>query len=142
MFGLPALVAIVEGWLGPQFAKFAKPLIWIAFALLILAALWGGKCAYDKNVVATHDARQDAASAKADKKADDNAADQRRVDDARLSQEAQQLKGAQNGATSDLDRRLAFQRCLRLQQSARSNGKQPPACNGSGLPAGTASPHG
>jgi hypothetical protein len=36
-------------------AKFAKPVIFAVLGLLILAVLWGGKCAYDKNVIAKHE---------------------------------------------------------------------------------------
>lgn len=123
------LLPIVEGWLGPQFAKFAKPLIFLVLGLLVLAALWGGKCVYDRKVIATHDARQTAATAVADKHADDHAADQRRVDDARLTNESTELQRSTNNAQTNLDRRLAFQRCLRLQQSARAAKRQPPACS-------------
>jgi hypothetical protein len=135
------IMSFVEGLLGPKFGKFAKPLIYGVLGLLILLALWGGKCAYDKSVITKHDAKVEAATAKADLKANDHAAEQRRADDARLTQESQQLKEAQNGATTDLDRRLAFQRCLRLQQGARRDGKQPPSCSGLNVPTGSARAH-
>jgi hypothetical protein len=123
------LIGFAASLLGPKFEKFAKPVVFAVLGLLLVAALWGGKCAYDKSVIEKHDAKQEAATAKADRKADTTAAIQRRADDARIVQETHELKEAQNGATNDLDRRLAFQRCLRLQQAARRDAKQPPSCH-------------
>jgi hypothetical protein len=109
----------------PQFRKAA--VIGFGIILLLLAILAAVKI-HDHRVIATHEAKQDAANAKADRKADAKAAEQRRTDDNRLTQEAGQLKEAQSHAQTDLDRRLAFQRCLRLQQAARRERKQPPTC--------------
>lgn len=123
------LLTFVEGLLGPKLGKFAKPLIFVVLAFLILGALWGGKCAYDHSIINAHEAKQDAANSKADRKADNHAAEQRRADDARLTQETNELNRSTNNGQTDLDRRLAFQRCLRMQQSARAAKRQPPACN-------------
>lgn len=124
MIGAIATALIARGL--PE--KAAKPLIFAGLAIAILVLSLGLKCAYDRSVIRNHTNAQEAATAKADRKADATAADQRRVDDARLSQETQQLEKAQTNATTDTDRRLAKHRCLRAQQEARRLGKQPPTC--------------
>ncbi len=56
--------------------KFARPVAYIGLTLLILAALWGGKCAYDASVIAKHDAKVEARARPAtDKAADERARD-------------------------------------------------------------------
>jgi hypothetical protein len=101
----------------------------IAGAVILLVIGVGvAKCAYDRSIIETHDARQSAANATADRKADAGAAVQRRADDSRLAQETQQLGKVQANAQSDVDRRLARHRCLRQQQAARASGREPPAC--------------
>lgn len=108
--------------------RFAKPLLIVLAAVLLIGGLGIGKCSYDKSVIEKHAAKQDAANAKADRKADAVVAEQRRKDDARLTQEAQQLERTQDNAKTDADRRVARHHCLRLQQAARRDGKQPPTC--------------
>lgn len=108
-------------------ARFTKAAGIAALVALVVALLALGKCAYDSSVIDTHDAKRDAATATADRKADAAAATERRADDARLSTETRQLEGARNAST-DLDRRLARHRCLRMQQDARRAGHEPPAC--------------
>lgn len=110
-------------------ARFAKAaIIGTAVILLGLAILAAVKI-HDHRVIATHEAKQEAATAKADRKADAHAAEQRRVDDARSTQETQQIKEAVNEAGSDpAARRAAYYRCVQLQQSARKSGKLPADC--------------
>jgi uncharacterized protein YfaS (alpha-2-macroglobulin family) len=110
-------------------AKFARPLAIAALVMALLAAMGGLKCAYDRNLIRDHQAAQAAANARADRKADARAAETRRADDARLTQESTQLEKVQANAPNDTARRLARHRCLRLQQAARRDGKQPPACD-------------
>ena len=109
--------------------KLARIVAYALLALVIFLALWAAKCSYDKHLIANHDATQAASTANADRQADQNAAEARRVDDARLTQEKQQLEGSTANAQTDLDRRLAFQRCLRMQQAARASGSVVPACH-------------
>lgn len=110
-------------------ARWAKPVLAVVGALLLLAVLWGGKCAYDRSIINAHEAKQEAATAKADRKADTKAAEQRRADDARLTTETQEIKEAINEAGSDpAARRAAYYRCVQLQQAARHSGKQPADC--------------
>ena len=108
--------------------KASKVITLIGLALLLLVMMAGAKCAYDSSVIERHEARQDAANAKADRKADAKAAEQRRADDSRIAQEGGQLEKVQSNANTPVDRRLARHRCLRLQQAARAAGRQPPAC--------------
>jgi hypothetical protein len=110
--------------------KAAKVLAWVGMILALLLVLSVAKCTYDKGVIEEYTAEQTAANAKADRKADQAAAEQRRVDDARLNQEATQLTEIANDPTvSSMDRRIARHRCIQLQQSARTNGSEPPSCN-------------
>ena len=107
----------------------AKPLMGIIAALALIGAFVGLKSCYDRKVVATHNAKQDAATAKADRKADAKAAEQRRADDARLTTETNEIKEAVNEAGTDpRARRAAFYECVRLQQAARRDGKPPAEC--------------
>jgi uncharacterized membrane protein YhiD involved in acid resistance len=110
-------------------AKLAKPILAVIAALLLIGALWGLKSLHDRRVISQHEAKQEASTAKADKRADNHAADQRRTDDARSTQEAQQIKEAVNEAGSDpAARRAAYYRCVSAQQSARRAGKPSPDC--------------
>lgn len=124
---IPFLIRLFTGLGVP--AKAAKPVLAVIGALLLLGVLWGGKCAYDAHVISTHEAKQDAANAKADRQADAKAAEQRRVDDARITNEATELQRSTEHAQTDLDRRLAFQRCLRMQQAARASNSVVPSCH-------------
>jgi hypothetical protein len=121
--------------------RFQKAAIIGAGALLLILAAFVVVKIHDHRIIATHDAKQDATNSKADRKADSHAAEQRRADDTRLNQEADQLKKAQDNAKTDHDRRLARFRCIRLQQAARRDGKQPPSCLGPGVPGGAGGPH-
>lgn len=109
--------------------RFAKPfLIAVAF-LAVLAILGTAKCAYDRSVIEQHQAKQDAANAKADRKADAKAADQRRADDSRATTEAEEIKEAVNEARqTGADPRAAYYACVRLQQAARREHKPPASC--------------
>lgn len=121
-----ALVNAVIGWGVP--AKLAKPfVILMAVALLVTLAI-GAKKLYDHNVIAKHDLAVEASQAKADRKADNKAAEQRDKDNARRSAETQELNDVIKATPDPVDRKRAFYRCVRLQQAARANGLQPPAC--------------
>ena len=108
--------------------KVARIIAYAGLIILIVGVLGTAKCAYDRKLIKGHDAEVVAATAKADRKADTKAADQRRVDDARITQESTQLEKVQANATTDTDRRLARFRCLRAQQQARAGGKPSPTC--------------
>ena len=121
------IIAMLIGWGVP--AKLAKPLLIGVGALLLCLAIFAAVKIHDHGVIATHDAKQEAATAKADRQADTTAAVQRRADDTRLTQETQELQRSTTNAQTDVDRRLAFQRCLRLQQAARASHSVVPACH-------------
>jgi hypothetical protein len=110
-------------------AKFAKPVLIAGLFVLALAALGLGKVAYDRSVIRQHEAKQDAATAKADRKADTHAADQRRTDDARSTAESAEIKEAVDEARRiGRDPRAAYYECVRKQQAARRERKPPADC--------------
>jgi hypothetical protein len=100
----------------------------VGLFLAVLGACGGVVALYNHHVIGAHEAKQTASNSIADKKADNQAADQRRSDDARLTNESTELNRSTTNAQTDLDRDLAFQHCLRAQQSARAAKRQPPAC--------------
>lgn len=107
--------------------RFAKAVAIGIAVMAALALLAGLKSCYDHRVIENHDARQDAANAKADRTADTHAADQRVADDNRIATETTGLQEAQHAPTPH-DRELARQRCIRLQQAARASGGVAPTC--------------
>lgn len=125
---IATLISTMIGWGVP--AKLVRPLLVLAAILLAIGLFFGAKALYDHSVIAKHDLKVEAQQAKDDKKADNKAADQRVKDVTRLEQEQKELEHVlvTHNATAD-DRRRAFYRCLRLQQAARTDGKQPPTCS-------------
>lgn len=123
------LVTFVEGLLGPNFAKFARPLIYLFLILLAVGLFFGGKAIYDHKIIAKHDEKQAAATATADKRADDNEGTQRTVDAVREQNEATQTQEAIDAAhRNGADPRAAYYDCVRKQQSARRAGQPSPVC--------------
>lgn len=53
----PILITFVEGLLGPNFSKLAKPLIYLALIVILVTGFGIAKCSYDRNVIAKHDAQ-------------------------------------------------------------------------------------
>jgi hypothetical protein len=129
------LAKAVAGTVGE---RFAKPAAW---AIVIVGAgliLWGGWALLKSSIISTHETRRELRQSQADRTADTKVGEMRREDDTRLRQERQQLEGAADHATSDVDRRIAFHQCLELQQRARRERRQPPACVRPPLPRRTA----
>jgi hypothetical protein len=123
---LTALISLAV-WAGvPQ--RFAKAAAIGAAVIAAVLLLCGGVALYDHSIIAKHDATQELKQERTDRKADNRSAEQRRADDARLTQERRQLEEASNNGQTDTDRRIAFYRCLRLQQQARDSGRPLPAC--------------
>lgn len=111
----------------PRFAKIA--IIGAGVALLLIAIFAAVKI-HDHRVIAAHEAKQDAANSKADRKADSHAADQRRVDDARVTTETQEINNAVSEAKrTGGDARAAYYKCVGLQQRARAAKLVVPACS-------------
>lgn len=122
-------------FLAPLFGKFAKPAGYVLTALLAIAIFFGAKALYDHKIISNHDAKIDASAAKADRAADQNAAATETTNVARQNYEADQLTRAADDAPKNnpgvdpaTARRIAFHKCLGLQQRARANGLQPPRC--------------
>lgn len=109
--------------------RLARPLAIAALIAALAAMLSLAKCGYDRSLIRNHDAARDVVIAKDDRKADQVVADQRRADDAQITQEAAQLEEVETHANNDTDRRLARHRCLRLQQAARRERRKPPSCS-------------
>jgi hypothetical protein len=109
--------------------RFAKGAVIAALIAIAIAALGIGKCTYDKRVIANHDAKQEAATAKADRQADAKAAEQRRADDSRSTAEATEIKETIDEAKrTGADPRAAYYECVRKQQAARRERKPSPDC--------------
>ncbi len=120
------LLGLVPSFIPAQFRKAA---VFIALALALLAILGVGKCAYDRSIIKAHDAKREAVIAKADRKADAKAAEQRRVDDARITTDTQEIKEIISEARSQgVDPRAAYYRCIGLQQAARASNQPSPNC--------------
>lgn len=109
-------------------ARFAKAVAWAVIIVLAVLLCWLGWTLLKGQIIREHDAGQALEQSNADRAADQNAAEQRRDDDTRLANEAAELGKADENAQTDLDRRLARQRCIRMQQAARRDGREPPAC--------------
>lgn len=124
---MPALLlTFAAGMVGPRFAKAA---VIGSGVVLLLLAIFAAVKLHDHRVIREHQAQQEAANAKADRKADANAADQRRADDARSAHESTQIKEAVNEARrTGADARAAYYSCVRAQQAARHAGQPSPAC--------------
>lgn len=120
-------ISLLVGWGVP--AKLAKPLLYGLGILLLLGAIFAAVKLHDRRVIETHDATQTAVNAQADRKADQQAADQRRSDDARLSNETTEVNNAVSEAKRNGgDPRAAYYACVKLQQAARASGRVVPSC--------------
>ncbi len=107
-------------------AKYARFVAFAGLALILLAAMAGLKCSYDRNLIRTHDSKREAQIVKADRKADAKAAEQRRVDDALIMTESHELKDAIHEAGNDpAARRAAYYECVRELQQARRDRRSP-----------------
>ena len=120
-------ISLLIGWGVP--AKLAKPLLYGVGVLLLLLAIFAAVKLHDRRVVAQHQAAQDASNAKADRKADQQAGEQRRADDARQTNETQEINNAVSEAKrTGADPRAAYYHCVELQQAARAAKRVVPAC--------------
>lgn len=113
--------------------KFAKPLVYVIGAGILLSVLGLGKCAYDASVIREHDAKVNLKVEGAAREADGVAAGERRDDDSRAAAESGEL-----GKVTDNDpdknkpatsSQRDYLRCVRLQQQAREAGNPAPTCS-------------
>lgn len=118
------LFSLVPAFIPPQ---FRKAFAFVALGLAVLAILGAAKCAYDRSVIKAHDAKREAQIAKADRKADAKAAEQRRADDALIVKESQEIKDAITAETDPASKRAAYYRCVQILQQARRD-KRAPSC--------------
>ena len=125
-----ALVSLVEGWLGPRFAKLAKPLLIGVGAVLLCLAMFAAVKIHDHRVVKAHDAQIEVKTLQAQRQANDQAAAQRSTDvitQAKNEQEAHSAIAAQpDQPIAPTSRALG---CQRLQRAGKDISKFP-ACSG------------
>lgn len=129
------MISLLIGFFAPRLGeKYAKIAAYAVIVVLAVGLFFGAKKLYDLSVVRNHDAKIEASQAKADRAADQKAAVQKENDLNRQQYEQDQLTQAMDHAPHDpkindaAERRIAFHKCLSLQQRARANGLQPPAC--------------
>lgn len=123
------------GWIASLLAAQGLPDRWarriaIGFVIaLVIIALWIGKIAWERSVIARHDGAVALDQARDDRAADAGAATARRSDDARIAHEKSALEKVTAHAPDDAGAaRRAYYECVRLQQQARRDGRVPPAC--------------
>jgi hypothetical protein len=123
---IASAIALITGWGVPR--PIAKLLLFMTAATLALIILAGAKKLYDRSVVDKHDAKVEAEQHREDRKADEKASEQRRIDDARNEKERQELNDVIKANPDPAERKRAYYRCIELQRAARQNGQQPPSC--------------
>lgn len=124
---MPAfLLSFATGLVGP---KFAKPAIFAVLGILVLLALWGGKCAYDASVIDRYTSKQEIKQVKLERKADANLEQQKGRDDAASQQRRQEIDNATKNipdqAPSTRQRSIA---CVELRREAKAHRRPEPAC--------------
>lgn len=111
-------------------AAEAKVALLIVGAALLLALLSLGKCAYDRSVVAGHEAEVTAETVQRGAAANETAAVERRADDIRIRNQKEELDHAR-GASTDTARRLD-RGCAILRQQGRREADLPERCRSGG----------
>ena len=110
--------------------RFARPVL-IAMAIVAaVLALGAGKCAYDRSIIATHDATQDAAISVQGRAGEAQAADERADDTARISNQSQEVTHATQAIPDRpvSDRQHARACVILRRQAAASGGPIPAGC--------------
>lgn len=112
-------------------ARFIKPLL-IALAVILIIAVFGvAKCRYDRELIVEHDAAARAKQAEADRKADNQAADQRLGDEKTIDRQEREINAAVNALPdARLTDRQRARACAILMRQARDRGAVPPAACG------------
>lgn len=117
----PFILTFAEGLLGPQFAKFAKPLIWLVAALLLALAAYAVLKIHDHRVVAASQAKVVQRAAPAT----DQAATERANDTVAITQHEQEQH---NAIAAQPDQPIAPTSHVRACDQLRRAGRTPPAC--------------
>lgn len=120
------------GWFaGKSAMEIVKKLwpVWLAllFGIIILLAYCQGK-GVGQTEADNQRLEGNAKTLENTSRANENAATARGEDQTRLQQEQTELQKATNNANSPAERRRAFHRCLRDQQTARAAGRPAPVC--------------
>jgi hypothetical protein len=115
------ILTFVEGLLGPKFAKFAKPLIYLVLILVAVGGFFGLKALYDHSVVSHHEQKIERRAAPATNKA----ADERANDTITNTKNEEEMH---NAIAAQPDQPIAptsrARACLQLRRAGRSS----PAC--------------
>lgn len=108
--------------------RFARPLLGALAVFAGIAILSLAKCSYDRRLIERHDDARDATIAAQGRAGEAQASDERRADDARISNETEEMDNATasmpDRAPSDRQRARA---CVILRQQARASGDPVPA---------------
>lgn len=111
------LLTLVEGWLGPNFAKFAKPLIYAVLTLLAVVAIVVAFRVHDHRVIAANNAKIEARA----KPATDQAATERANDTIAIQQNETEAHNAvhsvPDAASAGPSHALQCQRLRKLGRS-------------------------
>lgn len=127
---MPWIIAKLIGFGIP--APFAKAAFYTAMALGLLTAILVAKSRYDHNLVENHDAKVQVKILDQTLKVNEQAATQRRVDDAALNNESSSLNKVISNAPVSVSPvstvRQRYYECLRVWQQAKhsSDGAAPP----------------
>ena len=125
-----AFLGTIGGLVGLNpLGKAAKAVGALALVVALGLLLWGAKAAYDSSLIRSHDNEKAAIETDANRKADAKAGVERRADDTRAAAEAAEIREVINEAPDPAAARRAYYECVGLQQAARRDGRQPPACN-------------
>lgn len=124
------MIGWLTGLLAPKFGEIVGKRIAVGLVVLlgVVAAILIWK-AFIGGIIKRHDLEQDAEVVQNDAKADSATADERAVDQTRISQEASELKETVDEAKANgSDPRAAYYACVKQLQSARASGRPTPAC--------------
>jgi hypothetical protein len=119
------------GFLATTFVgeKYARPVAYAILAIVIVLALWGGKCAYDANVISKHEMKAENKQLKREATANTNLNNQVAVDTKAAEQRKQEMDNATrtipDQAPSARQRAIA---CVELRRQAKERRKPLPAC--------------
>lgn len=116
------LVTLVESWLGPRFAQYAKPLIWIVLVIILVVGFAIAKCSYDRSVEKHYQQKMEERAAPAT----NQAASERATDTFNNAKSEQEMH---NAIAAQPDQPISptthAQSCERL----RRLGRHPAACS-------------
>ncbi|QNQ08277.1 hypothetical protein [Sphingomonas alpina] len=123
---IATLIAWFGGIVGP---KPARPLL-IGLAMVLVVAMLGvGKCRYDAAIIQRHDTARNAEISAQGRAGEARAAEERRIDDARIRNETQEVTNAtQSIPDRTVSDRQHARACIILRRQARPGDPIPAGC--------------